>query len=294
MRARARQHSPGAARARNRPQGAIFIDASCGAPSARRDGESQRRALCWATAMPQAPANPAQLDCDAWRRALAERLEVARAGREAEGVHGLRVACARLDVFLRLAGRRALRDDLRWLRRAASSVRDFNVLLSRELPAEFRKRLAEQCEPARATLEAALGDERCEALLAGLESVPPIAMADARARVEKLRQRVAERGAEVERTAGSVDALHALRRRLRRLRYAHEWLDVECKPLRRMHDELGALNDSVVTLARLDELFGLDELADYRDELKAEVAQHTQSALRAWSELRPPILEETT
>src|ERR1043165_1021156 len=71
----------------------------------------------------------------AWLDRLEERTSLAEsapdAALDAEAVHELRVACGRLIVWLDLGGWRILRDDLRWLRRSAATVRDLDVVLHR-------------------------------------------------------------------------------------------------------------------------------------------------------------------
>jgi CHAD domain-containing protein len=235
---------------------------------------------------------------DPWRETLVERIEIARAGRDREGVHGLRVACARLDVFLRFVGWRALRDDLRWLRRAASNVRDFDVLLERELPAPFRAHLEAAREPAQRAFAQVLDHERCAALLEALEHAPPSTRKQARLATAELRARLVKRGERAERAKGAqgaqgaVDELHALRRALRRLRYAYEWLGSDSKPVRKLQDELGALNDAVIALRYLDESQAHRGAEEYRARLEGEVAQRARTSLEAWTGSRKAILEE--
>ncbi len=229
---------------------------------------------------------------DPWRETLVERIEIARAGRDSEGVHGLRVACARLDVFLRFLGWRALRDDLRWLRRAASNVRDFDVLLERELPASFRAQLEAAREPAQRAFAQVLDDERCEALLAALENVPTTTRKRAMLATQRLRERLVERGERAERAEGAVDELHALRRALRRLRYAYEWLGSDSKTVRRLQDELGALNDAVIALEHLGASEEHPDAAEFRAQLESDVARRARASLEAWQDSRNAILEE--
>lgn len=232
-----------------------------------------------------------RIECGRWREALLERIDVARAGRDSEGVHGLRVACARLDVYLRLLGWRVLRADLRWLRRAASSVRDRDVLLAQsDLPDAFRAALQAQREPAREQLLAVLAHQRCGALLNALEELPPLHFASAQRRIRKLATRVALLGLNARRPDADVDALHALRRALRRLRYAHEWLNREPKTARRLQDELGALNDVVVAQRQLAALGLTATLHEYDAALSERLAQQIQQVRGAWQEASGAIL----
>jgi len=231
------------------------------------------------------------IECAHWREVLLERIDVARAGRDSEGVHGLRVACAHLDVFLRLLGWRVLRADLRWLRRAASAVRDLDVLLAQnDLPNEFAVALDAQRTPAREQLLAVLDHERCSALLDALEELPSLTFARAQRRSRKLATRVTLLGARAFRPDGDVDTLHALRRALRRLRYAHEWLGREPKAARRLQDELGALNDVVVAQRQLAALGLAETLSEYQAALAARLALNVQRVRGAWQETSGAIL----
>lgn len=230
------------------------------------------------------------LDCAACSSALAECVELARSTGDSTVVHELRVACARLEVFLRLAGWRVLRPDLRWLRRAASAVRDLDVLLAGAPPPRVRAALQRERRHAHAAWLDALGSERTAALLVALEAAPRLDSARALAACSRLRRRVERRGRAVERGGGDVRRLHALRRALRRLRYAREWLELDCTPIRELQDVLGALNDAVVEQGWLAKL-----APRLRDAQRARVARKLRirrtAALEAWRAARGRILE---
>jgi CHAD domain-containing protein len=242
--------------------------------------------------MLHAPPTADSIVADPWRETLLESLEVAREGQDTEGVHDLRVACARLDVFLRFVGWRALRDDLRWLRRAAAGVRDFDVLLAGELPAAFRAQLEAEREPARRALARVLDDERCTALLDALENTPAATRDQAKRTADALRAKLAKRGERAEAAGGTIHELHALRRALRRLRYAHEWLGHESKTVRKLQDELGALNDAGVALRLLNSVEAHESAAEFRAQLESDIAQRAAAALETWVRARAAILEE--
>lgn len=241
--------------------------------------------------MRSAQQNEQRIECGRWREALLERIDVAREGRDSEGVHGLRVACARLDVYLRLLGWRVLRADLRWLRRAASGVRDLDVLLAQnDLPDAFRAALQAQCAPAREQLLAVLAHERCGALLNALEELPPLGFARAQRRSGKLATRVAVLGLHVLRPEADVERFHALRRALRRLRYAQEWMNLEPRAARRLQAELGALNDTVVAQEHLAALGLTQALREYDSALSQRRALHVEQVRGAWQTAAGAIL----
>lgn len=231
------------------------------------------------------------IDCSPWRATLAERIELARAGRDIEGVHGLRVACARLEVFLRLASWRVLRSDLRWLRRAASQVRDLDVLLAGDLPLELRAPLELERDRAGSALLEVLNHERAAALLEALDCAPLASPRDAKRVLTSLGRRVAQRGRELEQSADEVENFHALRRALRRLRYAREWLGLDCAPIRELQDVLGALNDAVVERRWLETTMASHAHDEQRKQLDDRIHTHSAAALDAWRATRPRILE---
>ncbi len=170
---------------------------------------------------------------------LAETLGPARRGLKEKGVHQLRVATRRVDVWLRLAGYHVLRDDLRWIRGVAGAARDLDVLLGLEWPDEVRERLRRERKLARSTLADALAGPRPDAIVAALAVLPAIpAPAAARA------TRGLVRGLLTLVVDPTVPAeVHQRRRRLRRIRYAYELLGSRLDPLIALQDVLGRVSD---------------------------------------------------
>lgn len=194
------------------------------------------------------------------------------AGTDPESVHRLRVASRRLDVWLRLAGRARLRDDLRWLRRAAGPVRDLDVLVAREWPAREARRLRTLRANARRALREALGDARLVGTLQALSLLPPIDPDAAREALPAL----ARAARSLHPDAADLAGLHRLRRAVRRVRHALEWLG-EPHGLDPVQDALGELGD----LALAVRLLGPDAVsADL-------LAQRAHNALTTWREARP-------
>ncbi len=244
------------------------------------------------------PASDAvEVDCSAVRIALQEHVARARDAEDSRAVHGLRVACARLDVFLRLGRRRALRDDLRWLRRSASNLRDLDVLLESsaagELDAQTVSSLSTERTAARAAFLEVLASERCEALLDALANVPSVSAQRARAPLERLAERVRRRGEQLLDAPAEFERHHALRRALRRLRYAREWLGMDCTAIRALQDSLGALNDALVreTWISRVERPASSALASATSDSSSLVQSLSAGALHAWRATRREILE---
>ena len=228
-----------------------------------------------------------------WLEHLRLHLEVARLGRDPEGVHQMRVALRRLGAWLDLGGWRVLVDDIGWLRRNAGAVRDFDVLFERHPKEPLGPWLARRRERARGALLAALDAPRAAGLLEALSLAPPLDPDRARTALEGLARRVATRGKRAVESAEKpkeIERWHALRRALRRLRYGMEWLEMPTKPLRELQDELGELGDLAVLQRQLREYPEPGHVA----EIAAQLEQATERALVAartgWRERHEAVL----
>jgi CHAD domain-containing protein len=171
------------------------------------------------------------------------RFEAARAAAlrdDAEGLHEVRALARRLRVWLQLAGLRVLEGDLRWLGRETSALRDLDVL-DEVLTAAGRAQLR---PPARRRAFAALRSPRVDGLVAALRALPALDEARARASLRDLEAKLGALSAETD------DELHALRKRVRRVRYAREWLGKDAAGLRGLQAVLGPLAD-LAALRRL-------------------------------------------
>ncbi len=173
---------------------------------------------------------------------LLRHLPLALSGEDPEGVHQVRVAGRRLEVYLYLLGFRVLRDDLRRLVRGAGRVRDLEVALSRPLPEGFSAFLREELRRARGELAGLLASPWLEALVRALGVLPPLDRGRARKRLARLEARLGERFRELSRNPGP-EALHAYRRALRRVRYAKEFLGAPTRWEKAAQEALGAFGD---------------------------------------------------
>jgi CHAD domain-containing protein len=238
---------------------------------------------------PQRRPEPGRVAAAPWVDHLRRHLLVAREGTDPEGVHQVRVACARLLVWLELAERSALRDDLRWLRRAAGKVRDLDVLLLSSPPEPFASHLRTELRRRREALRRALDDSRLAALLAALDHLPPFRAEEAEAGLARIRRRARRRAS---RAAEKLDAasLHALRRALRKLHFAEEWLGRETpRRLRALQRALGELNDAVAAQRALAAFRGRAALRPYRAGLEARAEGARREATRLLEEAAPSL-----
>lgn len=217
-----------------------------------------------------------------WLEHLVLHLPIARAGSDPEGVHEVRIAAGRLEVWLRLAGLRVLRDDLRWLRSGASTLRELEVLIGSDAPEQWLAWLEERRALERRRLCAMLDSPRLHGLLAALPLLAPIHPAAAAERLHELVRRAVRRGERIEADPTDIDAFHRLRKAVRRVRYAKEWLGEETRALHSLQSSLGELNDAAVALMLLEEYPEREALAEYRETLRARFEEQRKKSLKRW------------
>ena len=128
----------------------------------------------------------------------------------------------------------------------------------------------------------ACDDPRLAALMVGLTAIQPIDGAEARKHVHRLFERVFECGKELEENGLTIEAMHRLRRALRRLRYGLEFLEKSTAPLKRLQEMLGNLNDLAVALRSIDQLPADKTPAKFRTALDDELALSLPLARGLW------------
>jgi CHAD domain-containing protein len=220
----------------------------------------------------------------------------------AEDVHQLRVSCARLLVLLQLGHVRVLRDDLRWLRRRVGELRDLDVQLEAEPPARLARALRKQRLEA---LDAVRNDLKCDRFIAlqrALSLLPPVSRERAEKSLQRMNKRTLELGAQklwressafrdLARTGGkgrTLHALHALRRQVRRLRYAADWLDTDSQKLKDFQEALGEVCNRAMALQKQE----TDEASlTYHRRLRAELVKHARIAAHEWKNVKPTLEE---
>jgi CHAD domain-containing protein len=237
--------------------------------------EGPQRAEAPRRARPVALA-PAMAVAAARRAVMRETLEQIRAnipgslaGRDPEYLHQLRVGTRRLRAALRVfrgtmqrREERALLRTLRKIAKASGPARDWDVNVAR-LPVALRAEAARRRRAAHAQLRRVIGAVQIWMLPRGLAGTRPDLDAFARAVLESLDRKATRQGEAIDwKRAGQR---HALRVRLRRLRYACEFLsgafpgqDSEplVRSLKQLQDLLGELNDMEVARRLVRELRG--------------------------------------
>jgi CHAD domain-containing protein len=210
------------------------------------------------------------------RAVMREALEQIRAnipgslaGRDPEYLHQLRVGTRRLRAALRVfrgtmrrKEERVLLRTLRKIAEASGPARDWDVNASR-LPVALRVEAARRQRAAHAQLRRVIGAVQLWMQPRGLAGTRPDLDAFARAVLESLDRKATRQGRNIDwKRAGQR---HALRVRLRRLRYACEFLsgafpgrDSEplVRSLKQLQDLLGELNDMEVARRLVRELRG--------------------------------------
>ena len=228
---------------------------------------------------------------------LRARLLVARVGDDAEGVHQVRVAARRLDAWLVLGNRRMLRDDLRWLRATVSRARDLDVLIGGEVPGWLlsqdllvwlQLRRAEE-QP---KIVAALESERSGALLDALSLLPDIDQDTARRSISPIVRQVLDRAAQLRANDDpDDDDLHGLRRAVRRLRFALEWMGEKSSALAELQQIFGEFNNRVLLLRWLDAFPEQSVTEEPRARLGAELCEQRATVVRTWQGVQDRVQE---
>lgn len=230
------------------------------------------------------------LPADVQLMELQQQLDALRVTGDAENVHQLRVTSGRLRVWLSLGRWRVLRDDLGWLRRQVAEARDLDVQLGQEPPTERAAQLAERRQRAYVELMAVLASERVTALLAALSLLPPIPGEVALQTVAHLAHGALARGARRRWRHGDREQVHDLRRAIRRVRYALEWLDEVPASLEQMQKSLGHACDRFVALEDASDSRDAEALA-YSDRLSRELQRHLERSREHWDDARPKLEE---
>lgn len=186
-----------------------------------------------------------------WLRHLEQQVPIARAGVDPEGAHQVRVAIARIRVWLALGGWRVLDDDLRWLRDRLAAIRDVDVELQQEPPPRWAATLHRRHARAQRALLATLQDERLPSALLALSCLPSIPPTRARRMLPRMARAVLACGHVARRSNRDLASLHRLRREVRRLRFALEWLGEDATELVKVQESIGTACDFGVVLRDL-------------------------------------------
>lgn len=246
--------------------------------------------------LPDLPTVKPSIPNERWRQHLAAHVPVARAGEDPEGVHQVRVAAGRLIVWTEMAGPDEVREDLRWLRSKAGAVRDLDVLLMHDprphpvWEADLRRRR----DVARGDLLAALDEPRAAKLITRLPELPAVERSAAEKLVRDYAKKARKRGKRLEKQGAHLEDYHRLRRVLRRLRFALEWLEIKPKPLKALQTAFGDLNDRAIALDYLDRCEGKEAIPEeYVQKLEEDLEKHRLRAREAWAkhhtELEDPL-----
>lgn len=191
------------------------------------------------------------------------------AGRDPEYLHQLRVGTRRLRAALRVfrgtmqrKDERALLRTLRKIAEASGPARDWDVNAPR-LPVSLRIEAARRRRAAHAQLRRVIGTVQLWILPHGVAGARPAVDVFAREVLESLDRKAVRKGQGIDWNRAA--RRHALRIRLRRLRYACEFLrgafpgrDSEplVRSLKQLQDLLGELNDMEAARRLLRELRG--------------------------------------
>jgi CHAD domain-containing protein len=131
-------------------------------------------------------------------------------------------------------------------------------------------------------LVAALDDDRFAELVRALRAKPPLERRAARRSTACLARRALKRGRRLPRK--DYARLHALRRSVRRTRFALEWLGKPTQDLADVQDALGSFGDAWVAFRGI-----CAQSAKQRRRLKRKLEKSAREARRAWKKARPSL-----
>jgi CHAD domain-containing protein len=225
----------------------------------------------------------------AWLEKLEERANGVREAPDPEHVHELRVACARLIVWLDLGGWRTLKDDLRWLRRSAATVRDIDVVLHRFRGRVWAVDLAAQRSVGASDLLRVFSNPRVQGIVPALAVMPAVSEETALEHLARERRRTLRAGKRLHDKEKDLAQVHRLRRAARRLRYVLEWIGDAPKDLAELQGELGTLNDLAITGRVLAGRTGEDGIAADRALVEKELEVQCEKIEDAWSDARKVV-----
>lgn len=224
-----------------------------------------------------------------WLDGLQARIAAIQDGGGEDDVHQLRVATRRLSSWLKLGRTRILRSDLRWLRAAGGGVRDLDVVLAQTPPEPLAAWLRQERDRRHDNLLQIVGAPRTAALCAALAHVAPVDDEKAREALPRLARRVLEQGEALQLAPNDVEGFHALRRSVRSLRYALEWLQEKTGAFKEFQDLSGRGADLSVALLLIDAYPQAAALPDYRRGLEEEFATRRIESVGAWPGLREVV-----
>jgi CHAD domain-containing protein len=222
-----------------------------------------------------------------WLAHLRSHLPAAREGTDPEGVHQVRVAIARVRVWLELGGWSVLHDDLRQVRTVAAAVRDLDVQLALELPPDYVAALTAERALAQRALVSVLDEHRVESVFAALGNLPPVSRRHARRGLRAFARRALRRGGAL--AWDDYAALHSLRRAVRRVRFALEWLGLPSAPFDKVQQDLGDTCDVWVALRGSPRVARLSAHPAHRRALTWQLAAATRRARRTWQDCRDAL-----
>jgi CHAD domain-containing protein len=224
-----------------------------------------------------------------WLDTLRARIAALENGGAEEDVHQLRVATRRLSTWLKLARMRVLRSDLRWLRAAGGAVRDVDVVLATTPPEPMAAWLHGERTRRLAALTEVLAAPRTAALCDALSHIAPIDEARARQALPRMASHILEAGDALQLAPNDIEVFHHLRRAVRGLRYALEWLEDKTGEFKQFQDLSGSAADLSVALLLLDAYPDAAELVEHRRRLEEEFSARRMEAVGAWPALRPVV-----
>lgn len=223
-----------------------------------------------------------RIPLDPWLEALERALKSVRQMDSPEGAHDFRVAIARLRVWLTLGGWHLLDADLKRLRDSAAKLRNFDAQLQEQQPPErLARRWRRERERERRAFLEQLQEAPTGPIIEVLRELPAVRRKDAKKVVTRLAKKALADGPR----AATVKQLHRLRRDLRKLRYAREWLAHDASSLSKAQDAAGTVVDAKIAL----QLSGGDGEQAFRSRKRNELHLARAAARKKWRAVRREV-----
>jgi len=127
------------------------------------------------------------------------------------------------------------------------------------------------------------------ALIDALSFLPSLRAETAHASLRRIATRVLGAADDFEAHPHDLDRLHALRRALRLLRYALEWLEKPTDDFRELQEVFGEAGDLSMSLRYLDACPAAGELAAERAAMAVALGKCPDHCLRLWTAARPHV-----
>jgi CHAD domain-containing protein len=207
---------------------------------------------------------------------------IALQGDDSEGIHQIRVATRRLRVLLKLMGIRVLQDDLCWLSASVGEARDLDVLIKKAEINAYHDWLQEQRLQYQTVIALCLGSSRLDGLLEAFDGLCFINIKIKKAAYKKIKKTLLIRSKKLSMVDCCDENIHSVRKSLRQLRYAREFLNKDVSVQKELQEVFGDFNDACVMLERWKQFPHENDYPEMTHRLQSRYNELRRQALESW------------